>query len=550
MKVFKNGYFYVFLFACCLTLFLFVNCNPEDQKSLESTFNNQAGFDNLASSRSDNPPNMIHIVRQVADRHPEVLRSSCREGQENHVFIGLVIEELRKTSQRWGFNCKRGNCDTLSIDAIAYYRGTGNSSQSSDVAIFDIMANCHSGNPRAAWLDQTEATREAGSIGRFLYPHPDSNLLSSFSSNDDNDISDFAWSKVTFLNGHDISGWSETSRINSVSVSDNGICIDHSKDGQWPARPLDAIRVEANHWLIVKIDGRYYAATYEWIRAGGQRCKLGGGLNKIYHELGTDQIRRPPLDSSWVPEGGDVIGFMASGLARNNIDPNVRERTNIVWYRLPSVDGSISGGQVETDGSGSSGTPTETVTVIEGQCSPQPNTCSAGDFHSHPEDTATEVRWTCRNRPHVLYNGKIEKRCTAPAPRSAPRTTTQPAVNVIEGQCGSQPNTCSAGDFHSHPKDAITEIRWTCRNRPHVLYNGKIEKRCTTPRTVGNCKGPHYKVVNRRCLPSCGALAHANSIGPQDHQLQPGQCSAGWTRIGDSHEEAEQGGVVCCRKTL
>ena len=124
------------------------------------------------SQRSDNPPNMLNIVQEVANGNEQVLKDSCREGHENLNFLDLVLVELRKENEgtRWGFNCKRGNCDQLSIDAIAYYRGIGDPENSSDVAIFDIIASCHSDSPQAAWLDVTEATEDAGAIGRYKYP--------------------------------------------------------------------------------------------------------------------------------------------------------------------------------------------------------------------------------------------------------------------------------------------------------------------------------------------------------------------------------------------
>ena len=124
------------------------------------------------SQRSDNPPNMLNIVQAVANNNDQVLKASCRKGHENLNFLDLVLVELRKESEgtRWGFNCKRGNCDQLSIDAIAYYRGIGDPENSSDVAIFDIIASCHSDSPQPAWSDVTQATEDAGAIGRYKYP--------------------------------------------------------------------------------------------------------------------------------------------------------------------------------------------------------------------------------------------------------------------------------------------------------------------------------------------------------------------------------------------
>ena len=127
----------------------------------------------VLTQRSDNPPNMLHVVKRVANSHRQVLLNSCRRGHENLDFLDLVLTELRKENEgaRWGFNCKRGDCNHLSIDAIAYYRGTGsNLNNSTDVAIFDIIASCHSDSPRPAWQDMTQATKDNGTIGRYKYP--------------------------------------------------------------------------------------------------------------------------------------------------------------------------------------------------------------------------------------------------------------------------------------------------------------------------------------------------------------------------------------------
>ena len=86
----------------------------------------------------------------------------------------------------------------------------------------------------------------------------------------DTEVSDFAWSKVTWLRDQDVSGWEESSQITSVEVRSNGsICIDYTERGQWPVRhPQEDgdVAVDGNPWVIVKLDGQYYASTYEWLR--------------------------------------------------------------------------------------------------------------------------------------------------------------------------------------------------------------------------------------------------------------------------------------------
>lgn len=120
----------------------------------------------------------------------------------------------------------------------------------------------------------------------------------------------------------DVSRWPETSRITSVSIGDPPICIDHTKKGQWPV--VDGL--EGNPWVFVNLDGRWHAATYEWL-APGQVCK---GIHR--GNIG-EHIGRSPL-SSWRPRSGELIGLMVSARARFRAD-TVRERSNIVMMRWP-----------------------------------------------------------------------------------------------------------------------------------------------------------------------------------------------------------------------
>ena len=180
----------------------------------------------------------------------------------------------------------------------------------------------------------------------------DNNNDTNTENNDDTDVSDFSWDKVKWVRDADVSGWEESSEVTSVEVKSYGaICIDHTEKGQWPERPAQKdgdVIVEGNPWIIVKMDGKYYASTYEWLRPG-QVCKLHelktkGGLQKLYEDALPDLT----AIKNWTAKGGDVVGFMVSGLARHKVSPNTRKRTNIQWYRLPSIDGSISGQMLGT----------------------------------------------------------------------------------------------------------------------------------------------------------------------------------------------------------
>ena len=149
---------------------------------------------------------------------------------------------------------------------------------------------------------------------------------------DEIDVSDVTWLHTN------VGGWSATSRITDVRIRDvpaGGICIFHTKAGVWPGtRTQGGPNLAGNPWVFGNVRGRWYAATYEWLRPG-QTCKLtvSGSHGRPSRELGP-HIKRPPLDN-WVPRSGEMVGFMVSTPARSGPEGPIRERSNIVLVRWP-----------------------------------------------------------------------------------------------------------------------------------------------------------------------------------------------------------------------
>ncbi len=120
-----------------------------------------------------------------------------------------------------------------------------------------------------------------------------------------------------------VSSWPVTSSLHA-SVGGT-INFPYSKATVWPA--VDG--VNANPWVIVKwTDGKWYAATFEWLRKG-QTSKPKGVLDG---SMG-DHIKVSPLNK-WRPHSGERFGIMVSGLARTQTR-NVKERTNISMVTWP-----------------------------------------------------------------------------------------------------------------------------------------------------------------------------------------------------------------------
>ena len=122
---------------------------------------------------------------------------------------------------------------------------------------------------------------------------------------------------------NDVSDWAVTASL-SASVGGGTINMPYSKARVWPA----VGGVNANPWVIVNLNGQWYAATFEWFRHG-QTSKPVGVLNGA---MG-DHIKASPL-SGWRPRSGERFGLMVSGLARAQ-SRNVRERSNVVMVTWP-----------------------------------------------------------------------------------------------------------------------------------------------------------------------------------------------------------------------
>jgi hypothetical protein len=114
-------------------------------------------------------PSFFHVVSQVAAERPADLRFSCPQEHagENNNFMFEVVRRLRQQSNRWGLNWKRGVVGDLSQDIVTYFYGDGPAEGSTQVYIIDIIFNHCGSNPQPAWIDQTLATINAGTVGRW-----------------------------------------------------------------------------------------------------------------------------------------------------------------------------------------------------------------------------------------------------------------------------------------------------------------------------------------------------------------------------------------------
>ncbi|MDD3603583.1 MAG: hypothetical protein PHD86_00155 [Kiritimatiellae bacterium] len=121
-----------------------------------------------------------------------------------------------------------------------------------------------------------------------------------------------------------VSGWAQTASLNA-KVSGGNIVLNYDKAHSWPEVSAGGTRVVANPWVFVWENGKWYAATFEWLRKG-QTSKPAGTVHGSH-------IKKAPLDD-FVPQSGVRYGFMVSGLARDSTR-SVQERSNVDMVTWP-----------------------------------------------------------------------------------------------------------------------------------------------------------------------------------------------------------------------
>ena len=124
-------------------------------------------------------PNDSAIVRAVANAFPAAFRNSCQE-HGSWEFMDRAIDALRAKDGRYGYNCKRGNCNDPSQDVTSYFWGNHTEFQgSSQVYIFDLIGGHCGPTPSVVWGDVTDITLSSGTIGRTMYPRPGRNVTAA-----------------------------------------------------------------------------------------------------------------------------------------------------------------------------------------------------------------------------------------------------------------------------------------------------------------------------------------------------------------------------------
>ena len=80
-----------------------------------------------------------------------------------------TVDALRAKDGRYGYNCKRGNCNDPSLDVVSYFYANGDNIQSRpEVYIFDMIGGHCGSTPSVIWNDVTDITFSSGTLGRTI----------------------------------------------------------------------------------------------------------------------------------------------------------------------------------------------------------------------------------------------------------------------------------------------------------------------------------------------------------------------------------------------
>ena len=110
------------------------------------------------------------IIFDLASREPTrtYLQRSCQEAGGTWEWMDAVVDALRATDTRWGYNGKRGNPNDPSKDVVSYNWGSGPDEGSKQVYIYDTVTGHCGPSPGPLWADVTDVTYNSGTTGLWI----------------------------------------------------------------------------------------------------------------------------------------------------------------------------------------------------------------------------------------------------------------------------------------------------------------------------------------------------------------------------------------------
>ena len=279
---------------------------------------------------SGTPPgatNRFSVVQSVASKigYPKPGRTSDSHRREDvNELTQAVAERLHAEDPRWG---RRINITgPLGKDTVAYEASDGRPYS------IDIVYGSMSANPPkihwdvhgfvgGTWVapDGSRGSRSGSSRGAGSGSWANNSVDSA--ATDALNPDDITWHHG---NGNEVANWRITSRITSTSFSATKTCLKHTMRSTWPEGTDfgTPTAINANPWVIANINGKWHAATWEWLRFGNQNiCKSIGKSFSSHIKI--------DIFNNWTPGQGEKIYWMVSTPARA-AGRSLNERSNIV----------------------------------------------------------------------------------------------------------------------------------------------------------------------------------------------------------------------------
>lgn len=152
---------------------------------------------------------------------------------------------------------------------------------------------------------------------------------------------------TNFVRGMAVTGTLSVTIAGANPFGGTNVILDNSARNAWPPGPGILFCCNAVAWLVVKVDGIWYAGTWEFLRIG-QTTKSTVAMR------GQGHLKFPPLNA-FLPKNGEIYGYFNSCITRNGITPrdnNCRERTTIALHQfgVGPVGFDAIGGEAPSDG--------------------------------------------------------------------------------------------------------------------------------------------------------------------------------------------------------
>ena len=129
---------------------------------------------------------------------------------------------------------------------------------------------------------------------------------------------------VHFLEQSVVKSWPVKIDLRSVKIEDSSLRFDYTARVVLPVKKPYRAEVNANMWAVFRYEGKWCAATFEWVRPN-QKVKAKSGV-------GWKNMKPARVKTGWGPKPGEDIGFFISGMARNN-QRNKDVRSEIRWLK-------------------------------------------------------------------------------------------------------------------------------------------------------------------------------------------------------------------------